>query len=76
MSCGVGYRRGLDPMLLWLWPASAALIQPPSWELPYAASAALKSKKKKDYIPTNIKEVKEVPIFNFQIILQHFLKII
>ena len=26
-SCGVGHRRALDPMLLWLWrrPAAAAL---------------------------------------------------
>ena len=49
VSCGVGLRHGLDLALLWLWcrPAAAALIAPLAWELPYAASAALKSKKKK-----------------------------
>ena len=48
MSCGVGHRRGLDLALLWLWcrPAAAAPIQTLVWELPYAISAALKSKKK------------------------------
>ena len=41
---------GKDPMWLWLWcrPAAAAPIRPLSWELPCAASAALKSKKKKE----------------------------
>ena len=44
MSCGVGDRRSLDPMLLWLWrgPATAALIQPLAWEHPYATGVALK----------------------------------
>ena len=44
----VGHRLGLDPALLWLWcrPAAKALIQPLAWELPYAASVALKSKEK------------------------------
>ena len=48
MSCGVGHRRGSDPALLWLWrrPVATAPIQPLAWELPYAASVALKSKKK------------------------------
>ena len=37
MSCGVGYRHCLDPVLLWLWcrPAAVALIGPLPWELPY-----------------------------------------
>ena len=45
----VGHRLGLDPALLWLWcrPAAKALLQPPAWELPYAASVALKRPKKK-----------------------------
>ena len=42
MSCGVGHRHSSDPVLLWLWPAGAAWIQPLAWEL----GAALKSKKK------------------------------
>ena len=47
MSCGVGGRCGLDPVLLWLWcrPAAAALIRPLAWEPPCAAGEALKSKK-------------------------------
>ena len=47
VSCGVGHRRGLDPMLLWLWyrPAAVALIGPLDWEPPYAVGAALKKKK-------------------------------
>ena len=41
MSCGVGRRRGLDPMLLWLWlgPAATAPIRPLAWEPPYAAES-------------------------------------
>ena len=48
MSCGVGCRLGLDPKLLWLWcrPVATALIRPLAWEPPYAASVALKRKKK------------------------------
>ena len=43
MSSGVGCRRGRDPAFLRLWcrPATAALIQPLVWELPYATGAAL-----------------------------------
>ena len=50
VSCGVGRRSGLDPVLLWLWrgPATAALIQPLVWKLPYGAGAALKRQKKYD----------------------------
>ena len=48
MSCGVGHRHGLVPMLLWLGcrPAAAALIRPLARELPYATGVALKRKKK------------------------------
>ena len=44
MSCGVGYRRGSDPTLLWLWcrPVATAPIQPLAWEPPYAEGVALK----------------------------------
>ena len=43
--------------LLWLRcrPAAVALIWPLAWELPYAASAALKSKKKKKKLLTNLR---------------------
>ena len=49
MSCGIGCRRGLDPMLLWLWykMAAAAVIRPLARELLYATGEALKSKKKR-----------------------------
>ena len=52
MSCGVGYRCGSDPALLWLWrrPAATAPIRPLAWEPPYAVGAAqekAKDKKKK-----------------------------
>ena len=48
VSCGVGCRCSLDLALLWLWHrlAATALIQPLSWEPPYAASTPLKSKTK------------------------------
>ena len=48
MSCGVGRRRGLDLVLLWLWYrlVATAPIQPLAWEPPYAADAALKTHKK------------------------------
>ena len=46
MSCGVSHRGSLDLVLLWFWHrlAAVALIGPLTWEPPYAASAALKSK--------------------------------
>ena len=49
VSCGVGHKHGLDPMLLWLWCrlAAVALIRSLAWELPYAMGAALKKKKRK-----------------------------
>ena len=47
MGWGSGIATSLDPTLLWLWhrPAAVPLIQPLSWETPYAADAALKEKK-------------------------------
>ena len=49
MICGVGHRRGWDPVLLRLWHrlAAVALIEPLAWESPYAMGAALKSNKNK-----------------------------
>ena len=48
MSCGVGFRRGSDPALLWLWrrPVATAPIRPLAWEPPYAAEAAQRNSKK------------------------------
>ena len=48
MSCGVGHRRGSDPVLLWLWwrLEAIALIQPVAWEPPYAVGAALEKKER------------------------------
>ena len=41
MICGVGHRRGWDPVLLRLWPrlAAVALIEHLAWESPYAMGA-------------------------------------
>ena len=49
MSCGVGHRCSSDLAWLWLWHrlAAIAMIRPLAWEFPYAAGAALKSKKQK-----------------------------
>ena len=60
MSCGVGWRPGLDPELLWLWCRLAATtpIGPLAWEPPYAEGAALekaKSKKKKKLLKRAIR---------------------
>ena len=48
MSCGVGCRRGSDPVLLWLWhrQAATAPIRPLPWEPPYAVGAAQEKAKK------------------------------
>ena len=48
MSCGVGHRHSLDPVLpcLWCRLAATAQIGPLTWEPPYAVGAALKRKKK------------------------------
>ena len=49
MSCGVGHRRGLDPLLLGLWRRRVAVgpIQPLAWESSPAVGVALKSLNKK-----------------------------
>ena len=48
VSCGVGCRLGLDPVLLWLWhrPAATAPNRPLAWESPYATGAALEKAKR------------------------------
>ena len=52
MSCGVGHRRGSDPVLLWLWSrlAATALIRPLAWEPPYASGVALEKAKRQKKI--------------------------
>ena len=49
VSYGVGGRRVLDPMLLWLWCRLAAvtLIRPLAWEPLHASGAALKERERK-----------------------------
>ena len=49
MSYGVGCRRGLDPMLLWLQhrPKVTAPVCPLAWEPPYAMGVAPQKKQKK-----------------------------
>ena len=67
MSCGVGCRRGLDPVLLWPWHrlVATAPIRPLAWEPPYAAGVALemakrqKKKKKKERKKERRKERKK-----------------
>ena len=49
MSCGVGCRLGLDPVLcLWCRPAAAILIGLLAWELPYVVGMALEGKQGKE----------------------------
>ena len=43
----LGCRHGSDPAWLWRRPGAVVPIRPLAWEPPYAAGAALKSKKKK-----------------------------
>ena len=49
MSCGIGQRCGLDPVLLWLWRrlVSTVPIWPLAWEPPCATGVDLKRQKKK-----------------------------
>ena len=49
----VGHRHSSDPTLLLLWhrPAAAAPNQPLAWELPCAASAALKKRERENSSP-------------------------
>ena len=52
MSCGVGRRRGSDPVLLWLWhrPVAIAPIGPLTWEPLYAVGATPEWQKDKKKI--------------------------
>ena len=66
MNCGVGCRYVLDPQLLWLWCKLAAVapIRPLAWELPYAAGAALKSKRKKKIVHYELEPGTKVSAFH------------
>ena len=57
VSCGVGRRRGSDPVLLWHRLVATVLIGPLAWEPP---SAALKDKKTKKI---KNKKVKKMSLF-------------
>ena len=48
LGCGVGWRRGSDPVLLWPWcrPVATAPIGLLAWEPLYATGVALKRLKK------------------------------
>ena len=62
MSCGVGCRRGSDPMLLWLWfrLAATAPIRPVAWEPPHAMEATLeKAERQKKQKTKNKKQTKK-----------------
>ena len=50
VTCGVGHRRGLDLVLLWLWCrlVATAVIQPLALEPPYAVGTTLKKTKTKN----------------------------
>ena len=60
MSCGVGCRRCLDPMLLWLWcrPLATAPIQPLTREPPYAVESGPRKGKKTETKKTKSKKQK------------------
>ena len=62
MSCGVGYRPGSDPVLLWLWYRLAAIapIRPLAWEPPYASAAALEKAKRHTHKKKGRKEGKKI----------------
>ena len=61
MSCGVGHRHSPDLTLLWLWHrlVATAPFRPLAWEPPYATSAALKNKNKKQ---TNKQKREFIPL--------------
>jgi len=63
MNCGVGHRRGLDPMLLWLWHrlAATALIRPLAWERLYAMGASVERTKRQTTTTTTTTKMKRQP---------------
>ena len=47
MSCGVGRRHGLVPILLWLWLAAVASTGPLAWEISICCRCGPKKEKEK-----------------------------
>ena len=75
MSCGVGHRRDLGPVLLWLWRRLVAIapIRPLAWKPPCAMGVALKrpkgkKKKKKEQHTQFLKEALERTKHYFSIV--------
>ena len=64
MSCGVGLRRGLDLVLLWLWCRLMATdpLRPLTWEPLCAVGKALKRQKKKKKKKKSLTKEHEVQI--------------
>ena len=61
MSCRVGCRLDLDPLLLWLWcrRVATAPISPLAWESPYTAGTALEKTKRQKNKQTNKKKLND-----------------
>ena len=69
MSCGVGRRRGLDPVLLWLWRrlVATAPIGALAWEPPYAAGVAQEIAKRQNKQTNKQKKTKVTQYLTTQI---------
>ena len=67
MSCGVGHRFGSDPLLLWLWPAAAALISPLDWEPPYAMGAAQKKRRSDNICTAHWNKLRKIIYMGFSV---------
>ena len=69
MSCGVGHRRGSDPMLLWLWcrQAATAPIQTLAWELHMLLVRPEKKKKEKKNLLIDLSIVERERCFRLQL---------
>ena len=62
LSCGVGCRCGLDPVLLRCRPVAVVPIWSLAWKLPHTKGAALKSKKKKKNFLAKIIFLRATPV--------------
>ena len=63
ISCGIGHKCGLNPVLLWLWhkPTATVPIRPLAREPPYAVGAALKKQKTNNNKKKTLKKQKKKP---------------